>query len=162
MALVQAHNRWVITLSFMVALILAVYPLPVDMQWWRPQFVTLVLIYWVIVMPQQLSMLMVWLLGCCVDLFVGTLLGQHALCLMAVAYVCVLSYQRIRSYGIWQQSFLVFVVVGIQQLLGNWVHSLYGSQAPSLVFLLPALMSALCWPLVWVYLDSLRAKYRIT
>jgi len=160
--LIKAHNRWLITATFVLALFLTVFPVGATWRWFRPEFITLLVIYWVLVMPQQLSLLRLWLLGCAVDLLVGSMLGQHALALMVVTYICMLSYQRVRSYALWQQSAFVFLIVGLQQLVGNWVHSLSGSTPPSLVFLMPALLSALVWPFLFLYLDSLRLRLRVS
>lgn len=162
MALIKAHNRWLITATFVLALLLTVFPVSATWRWFRPEFITLLVIYWVLVMPQQLSLLRIWLLGCAVDLLLGSMLGQHALALMVVTYICMLSYQRVRSYALWQQSAFVFLIVGLQQLVGNWVHSLSGSTPPSLVFLMPALISALVWPFLFLYLDRLRLRLRVS
>jgi len=66
-----------------------------------------------------------------------------------------------RNYTLWHQTFFVFVIVGLHQLVDNWVHSLQGNAADSLVFLLPAFTSALIWPLVWLILERIRVSYRI-
>jgi len=161
-ALIKPHNRWVVTITFVFALLLTVLPVDAELRWFRPEFITLLVIYWVLVMPQQLSLLRLWLLGCSVDLLVGSMLGQHALALMIVSYVCMLSYQRVRSYALWQQSTFVFLIVGLQQLVSNWVHSLSGSTPPSLVFLMPALVSALIWPFLFIYLDRFRLRLRVS
>lgn len=162
MALIKPHNRWVVTSTFVFALLLTVVPVGEKLRWFRPEFITLLVVYWVLVMPQQLSLLRLWLLGCAVDLIVGSMLGQHALALMIVAYVCMLSYQRVRSYALWQQSTFVFLIVGLQQLVANWVHSLSGSTPPSLVFLMPALASALVWPFLFIYLERFRLRLRVS
>jgi len=160
--LIKAHNRWVITATFGLALFLTVFPVAATLRWFRPEFITLLVIYWVLVMPQQFSLLHLWLLGCAVDLLVGSVLGQHSLALMVVTYICMLSYQRVRSYALWQQSAFVFLIIGLQQLVGNWVHSLSGSTPPSLVFLMPALVSALVWPFLSLYLDRLRLRLHVS
>jgi len=160
--LIKAHNRWLITTTFVLALFLTVFPVGAALSWLRPEFITLLVIYWVLVMPLQLSLLRLWLLGCAVDLLVGSMLGQHALALMVVSYVCMLSYQRVRRYALWQQSAFVFLIVGLQQLVSNWVHSLSGSTPPSLVFLMPALASALVWPFLYLYLNRLRLRLRVS
>ncbi len=162
MSLVKSHNRWLILLSFILALLCMVFPLFDAWQWWRPEFLALLVIYWVMMLPQQLSMLLIWCVGCLQDLLAGVALGQHALSLLVVAYVCLLSYQRIRNYVIWKQSFFIFVIIGLHQLIGNWVHSLYGGGAKSLIFLLPALTTAFIWPLAWIFLESMRRKFRVS
>jgi len=119
-------------------MILSVYPLPLSWGWFRPAFVALIVIYCSIVLPQHFGVGAAWFVGLLQDIIEFSTLGQHALALMAVAYVCHLSYQRIRNYALWQQSAWVFILVGIHQLFWNWVHSLQGTAASPLMFLIPA------------------------
>ena len=73
-----------------------------------------------------------------------------------LAYVCFLLHQRLRMFGVFEQAASVFVLVGIHQLIGYWVHGLTGGNYHTLAFLIPALVSALIWPLVRLSLDRLR------
>lgn len=157
-----SHGRIVIAVSFALALALAVFPIGRDNGWLRPEFVPMLVIYWVMVLPQQSSLLSIWLVGCVQDLLEGVALGQHAMALMVVAYVCLLSYQRMRNYTLWHQTFFVFVIVGLHQLVDNWVHSLHGSASQTLVFILPAFTSALLWPMAWLVLEKVRQYYRVS
>lgn len=162
MSMAKPHNRFVILLSFAVALVFAIFPIGSTNGWLRPEFVPVLVIYWVMVMPQQSSIFLLWCLGCVLDLLEGVALGQHAMALMVVCYVCLLSYQRMRNYTLWHQTFFVFVIIGLHQLVDNWVHSLHGNAAQSLVFLLPAFTSALMWPIIWLLLEKLRLSYRVS
>jgi rod shape-determining protein MreD len=158
----RPHNRWIIALSFLVAYILSVFPLPMDWRWLRPEFVALLVIYWVVMMPQHLGVGMAWCAGLVQDIIEGAALGEHALALVVVAYVCQISYQRVLNYVIWQQAGLVFVLIGIHQLFCNWVHGLVGYSAPPQVFLVPALISAMLWPLVVPLFDHFRTHFGVT
>ncbi|MDH3995162.1 MAG: rod shape-determining protein MreD, partial [Gammaproteobacteria bacterium] len=73
-------------------------------------------------------------------------------------------YQRLRVYSLAQQSGVVFVLVGINQLVCQWVQNLEGAGAgaASLLFLLPALSSALIWPVALHLLRGLRRHYRVS
>lgn len=157
----HGHNRHVILLTYLAALLFAIVPLETELLWWRPELLALLVIYWVLVMPEQTSILTIWLLGCLLDLLDGAPLGQHAMGLMVIAYLCLLSYQRVRNYTFWHQAFFVFVFIGLYQLVGNWVHSLRGSPAASLHFLLSAFTSALLWPPMFVLLERLRLRFHI-
>ncbi len=151
----QHPNLPIVALSFFLAMLLGILPLPTDWAWFRPEFVALLVIYWVMTLPDRMGH------SCLVqDVVENATLGQHALALVAVAYVCVLSYQRIRNYALWQQAAWVFVLVGIHQLFWNWVHSLAGPAAQSLIFLVPALVSALLWPIVLIVMDRLQVRTR--
>lgn len=155
------HNRWLIVASLLLAMLLAIYPLPLDWRWWRPEFVLLLIIYWVLVLPENMSLTLFWLLGLTQDLIEGAPLGQHALGVVIVSYICLQSYQRVRNYGLWQQACWIFVLVGISQLTANWVYAMAGGRAPGLYFLCPALTSALLWPLCSRLFDRLRQRYAV-
>lgn len=152
----------VIVATFLVAYVLAVLPLPHWLVDGRPEWVALVLIYWCIALPQRVGVATGVVIGLGLDVLEGAVLGQNALSLLFVALLCVLLYQRLRVYSLWQQSAVVFVLVGIQQLLCQWVQSLEGIGAQSRLFLLPALTSALLWPVALHVLRQLRRQYRVT
>lgn len=156
----QKSNLSLVAVSFLLAMLLSILPLPIDWAWFRPEFVALLVIYWVMALPDRMGVGIAFAVGLVQDVVENATLGQHALALVAVAYVCVLSYQRIRNYALWQQSAWVFVLVGIHQLFWNWVHSLNGPAAQSLVFLVPALVSALLWPIVLIAMEALRLRTR--
>ena len=71
-------------------------------------------------------------------------------------------YQRLRLFNVWQQAGVVFVMVGINQLLCQWVENFTGAGARSALFMLPALSSALLWPFVLHSLRALRRYYEVT
>lgn len=158
----KPHNRWIIALMFLLALLLSIYPVALEYRWYRPAFVTLLLIYWVLSMPQAFGPGWWWLIGLSQDLVAGSILGQHALGTVMVGYLCTLSYQRIRNYTLWQQACWVFVVIGISSTIYQWVNSMQGIHSSGLQFLRPALISALCWPLFVFAVDQLKNRYRIS
>jgi len=155
----QLNLYFVIALSFLVALLLSVYPLPMDMRWWRPEFVLLVAIYWIFFMPLTVSFTLLCTLGLFQDLLEGVPFGQHSLGLVIVAYVCILSYQRVRNFSIWRQSAWIFVLVGIAQLTDNWVQGMAGRPLSGAQFLYPALTSALLWPACHWWLNGMTHRY---
>lgn len=156
----QNPNFGLLTISILLAMLLSILPLPDGWGWFRPEFVALLVIYWVMALPDHVGIGAAFVIGLVQDVVENVTFGQHGLALVAVAYVCVLSYQRIRNYALWQQSAWVFVLIGIHQLFWNWVHSLAGPAAQSLVFLLPALVSALVWPVVLILMEWLRIRTR--
>lgn len=156
-----AHNHKVIWISILAAYLLAIFPLDYAFLWLRPEFVALLVVYWAIHLPQQFGLVSAWMSGLGLDIVENSTLGQHALALTVVAYVCLMSYQRIRSYAMWHQSMWIFILVGIHQLFCNWVQSLNGRSADVWEFLIPALASALIWPVVYAVLSTLRIHYRV-
>ncbi|MBU2885432.1 rod shape-determining protein MreD [Gilvimarinus agarilyticus] len=147
--------------SLLLAFLLDIYPLALEYRVLRPQFVLLVAIYWVFVLPQSASMTLLFLLGLMQDIVVGVPLGQHALIFVVVAYLCLRSCRRVRHFARWQEALWILCLVALGQAISGWVQSLAGREITGWQFLLPALASASVWPLLSLVMDVLRRYYRI-
>jgi rod shape-determining protein MreD len=119
MTLTPRRGGVVILLSFLVAFLLMVLPLPEWARSFRPQWYTLVLIYWCMASPQRVGVGVGWLTGIIVDVLTGTLLGQHALSLSVIAYITQKLHQRLRLFPIWQQSLSIFSLLLIDDFNTN-------------------------------------------
>jgi rod shape-determining protein MreD len=157
----RGSNHLLIIASFLVALVVSVYPLPLGWRWWRPEFVLVVAIYWMMVFPETISLFFLAAVGLFQDLLESVPLGQHSLSLIVVAYICIQSYQRVRNFALWKETVWVFVLVGVAQLSNSWVQGMAGRPLPGLIFLAPALLSALLWPVTRIGFDWLSSRYRI-
>lgn len=157
----EANNRWFIAITILLALLLSVMPLPHQWLWFRPSFTALLMIFWITRMPENLGVGFAWVVGFLEDLVTGAALGTHALALAVLAYFSLLTYRRTRAFNPAQQLMWVFILVGINQVVGNWVHSLAGKPVPGLTFLWPAVTSALLWPLVSVWLGGMVGRLQV-
>ena len=104
------------------------------------------LIYWCMRTPDRVGVFHGFVLGILMDLIEGTALGQHALIYALLAFLCALVYPRFRAYSLVQQSALVLVLLGLVQLVAQWLRTLVGDFSIHLAFLIPSLISALLWP----------------
>lgn len=157
-----ARGYGVILLTFTLAYVLMVLPLPQWLMWARPEWVALTLVYWTIALPHRVGIFTALLLGVGLDVLEGAVIGQNAFALVLVALLALMLYQRLRVYSLPQQCGVVFVLIGINQLVCQWVQNLEGAGATSLLFLLPALSSALLWPVVLHILRGLRRYYSVS
>jgi len=158
----EQHGFWVIWASFLAALVLAIIALPQWLMWARPEWLALTLIYWTIALPHRIGLLSALLLGICLDSLEGAVIGQNVFALMIMSLLSLVLYQRLRVYNLLQQAGTVFVLIGIHQLICQWVENFQGSGTRSLMFLLPAVSSALVWPVVFYTLRALRRHYRVS
>ncbi|MEH6559036.1 MAG: rod shape-determining protein MreD [Oceanicoccus sp.] len=161
MVLNQGNGHWVIATTLLAAILLSIVPMPLWAQWGRPSIVAMVLIYWVIALPEHVGIGVAWMVGLLQDIVAGTPLGQNALALAVLAYLALILYQRLRMFTPLQQAIVVFVLIGLNQLLCHWVQTLTGTISPNLLFLLPALISALLWPVLSAFLRLLRRNYYV-
>lgn len=157
----SGHGYWVVIATLFIAAVLAVLPLPQALVWWRPEWVALVLVYWCIAVPHRVGVVVALLAGIGVDMLEGAVLGQNTFALAVVALLSVGLYQRVRLFSLWQQAGIIFVLIGIHQLICQWVQNLEGVGTRQPLFLLPALSSALIWPVVLTLLRGLRRHYRV-
>lgn len=162
MVVAPGHNHWVIWLTFLIALTLSTLPMPDSLEWGRPEWVALTLIYWVVALPHRVGIWTGWILGLLVDILLGSLLGIHAISLAIVAFMAQRLHQRIRMFPLWQQAFIVLVLVGIHQMLLHWSQLALGSGSDSLAFLLPSVVSCLLWPWLFVVLRGVRRSLGVT
>ncbi|MCW9013081.1 MAG: rod shape-determining protein MreD [Gammaproteobacteria bacterium] len=149
--------------TLVVALMLMMLPLPDWAQAFRPDWVTLVVIYWIMAVPENVGVTVAWIFGLLLDVTQGSILGQHAIGLVLVAYLVQLQYLRIRVYSLVQQSLVVFVLLMIKQLLVLWVNGIVGQAPDDLAsYFLPSLMGAIIWPWLFVILRDIRRRFTHT
>lgn len=127
----------------------------------RPQWVTLVLIYWCLALPTRVGVLTAFAAGIAQDVVSGALLGEHALSLSVIAYLAGELHRRIRAFPLWQQAIVVWLLLLVERLLSLWVLGATGQPTPTLTFWLPTLVGLLLWPLFSPALDQLRLSARI-
>ncbi len=152
----------IIFATFLFGIVLSQMPLPEFIGWARPEWMAMILIYWVIALPQSVGVGSAFVAGIVLDVIRGSVLGANALALVFVAYFAAMLHRRMRVFPIWQQSLLVMVLIGANQLILHWVQALVGYTGDSLLFLLPALVSAFFWPLMFLILRRVRRTFYVS
>jgi len=97
--------------------------------------------------PRAGGLTLGWIAGLALDIFQGSVLGQHALALTLVTYIAVREHQKIRSKPVFQQSLIVMGLLFIYEFvvfaIDGWTgHVLYGP-----LRWLQILTGAILWPL---------------
>lgn len=145
--------------SLCLAVLLALWPLPVDWAWWRPAWVPLVLIYWAVSRDRPVSLLLMAFLGLLMDGLTLGLFGQQALSFVLMVGICRALWSRWQMFSVIQQVIGVFCLILLHQLILYWCHNLLGIAGPFLPYLQAAVSTALCWPLLRRLLRSWRRRF---
>jgi len=162
MRLVVHRGGLAIVLTFVLALILTIFPVPGWAEELRPHMLALTVIYWAMALPHRVSIGIAWTMGLFLDVLFDALLGQHALALALIAFFTIRLHQRLRVFPLWQQAIVIFVLCLIYSMIVLWIKGLTGT-APNLwLFILPSLTSAMIWPLVFLFLRQVRRAYRVS
>jgi len=146
-------------ISVIAAFMLAIMPLPDWAVEFRPDWVTMVLIYWAMAMPSRIGVTVAWFCGLLLDVSYGSLMGQHAIGMVLVVYVIHLQHQRLRVASLLQQAIVIFFLLLIKQLLSLWVDGMLGRAPVSWYYFLPTITSTLLWPWTYLILRDLRRKF---
>ena len=161
--IVDRHQGgWIIVLSFVIAMMLMTMPLPAWAINWRPSWVAIVLIYWCMALPDRVGIGIGWVLGLLLDVQQGTVLGQNALGLAVIAYLCLKSYQRMRVFPLVQQAMLVCIYLLLYEFISLWIRSMMGAPPNDWTYWMPAVTSMLLWPWLFIVLRDIRRKYLIS
>ena len=142
--------------SIIVALMLAIAPLPAWAEPFRPDWVALTLIYWTVNLPQSFGIVWAWAVGLVLDVAQGTLLGQHALALALIIYVTVKFHLQIRQFPPLQVGATVFALLALYQFVLFWINGVAGVSTPAVNYWGPVLSGSLLWPLATAIFRSAR------
>ncbi|OGT29426.1 MAG: rod shape-determining protein MreD [Gammaproteobacteria bacterium RBG_16_51_14] len=156
------QGGWIIVLSFVIAMMLMAMPLPDWAIYWRPSWVAIVLIYWCMALPDRVGIGIGWVLGLLLDVQQGTVLGQNALGLAIIAYLCLKSYQRMRVFPLTQQAVLVCIYLLLYEFISLWIRGMMGVPPNNWTYWMPAFTSMLLWPWLFIVLRDIRRKYLIS
>jgi rod shape-determining protein MreD len=151
----------VILTSFAVALFLTILPWPAWAEEFRPQWLTMTLIYWSLALPNRVGVFWGWGAGLVLDVVSGTVLGQHALGLSVTAYLAVELHPRIRVFPLLQQAVSVWVLLLVERLLSLWVIGATGQPTPTLWYWMPTFVGMLLWPWVFILLRDVRRRFAV-
>lgn len=155
------HGSYIIFTSFLIAFMLTAMPLPDWATVWRPAWVALVLIYWVMALPSRVGIGIAWVLGLMIDVLQGTMLGLNALGYALLAYFIIKSYQRIRVYSLVQQSLVVGFIISFYLLIVLWIRSLTETPDINSLYWMPVLTSMFLWPWLFIVLRDIRRKFNV-
>jgi len=157
----QRQGGFSILLTFIAALMLTMVNLPIWLEELRPYIVVLVLIYWSMALPFRISVGVGWIMGLLLDISHDSILGQHALALAVIAFLTAHLHQRLRVFPFWQQAIVIFAFCIIYSLIILWIDGITGTAPGLWSIIMPSFTSALCWPLVFIFLRRVRRYYRV-
>jgi len=160
-----ANGGWVIFLSLLIAMLLSIVHLPQAwptwLGWLRPDWLLLVLFFWVVELPHRVGLISIWILGLFVDVLLAEPLGLNGLILSSVTYLSWRFYERLRMYSVLQQCVvLLFFGLGAQ-LLRGFVLSFERNYVWDPVVFMSPLMTLLVWPFLFLVLLRIRTGLRV-
>lgn len=155
------RSRIAVYVSFLIAIILALMPLPQWAEPFRPDWVGLVLIYWCMAAPERVGVGTGWVVGIILDTLYGSVLGLHALTKSLIAFLTIKLHLKMRMFPPLQQALAVCVLLLLNQLLVLWVRGMLGKAPTSFSYWTPSIVGTVVWPWLFVILRDVRRRFRV-
>jgi rod shape-determining protein MreD len=134
--------------TLFIALLCQLYPWVGQGVILRPDFMLVVLIYWLLRAPHLCNMGTAWVAGILVDLATGSLLGQHALTFALTAYIA-LSYQRrLVLFNLVQLAGYVFGLLVFERIILLLLKLFEGNDGQGFGYFWPILTGMVLWQIM--------------
>ena len=144
----RALNRRTLYLSLLLAFICQLLPWSGIALTARPDFVLLVLIYWLFRAPHLCNIGTAWFAGLFIDLSSGGLFGQSALAYALTAFLALTYQRRLTLFNIWQQAAYVFVLLVFNQAALLVLKLFAGGENPGWSYFYPCITGIVLWMFV--------------
>jgi len=152
-----------ILITVVLGLVLGLIPLPTsvpaELNYLRPDWLGLILAYWLLATPEQMSVVAAFWIGLVADIVFGAPFGFHGLNYVLLAALVLSSYQQLRMLEIWQQALLILFALELLTVLQLVMVGVIDDRDQSWLILLRPLTSALVWPWVFLLLRAYRRRY---
>jgi len=156
----RTRHAWVLPVSVLLALLLALLPLPPVVQPLRPYWLALVLAYWVIEEPERVGLGFVFLVGLVADISFGGLLGEQALRLVVMAFILQRFRARLRFFPLSQQALAIGGLLLNDRVVASAIHLAIGQPLLPWAYWWAPLLGMALWPPLFLLLDALRLGRR--
>ena len=138
-----------------VALLASLIKMPESMAAYIPNYVVMVLLYWVMATPEKVNVGTGWITGLFMDLLLGSTLGIHAALMAFVVWMVAGMFSNSRYYSLIQKTIVVGTVNFIGQFLFYWVEHIFGLVSVNYDNLWSGFATVILWPVTYVILNFL-------
>lgn len=117
----HAEPLWAILISVLIASVFVVYPLVYPWAQWRPAYMLLLMLFWVVCQPAWCGVWFAFSLGLFLDALVGAPLGMNALLFVIICFATRFFIRDQNLIGFWQ-LWLIMLLGGIAYVI---LHSIF-------------------------------------
>ncbi|MFP3014659.1 MAG: rod shape-determining protein MreD [Arsenophonus sp.] len=157
----RGNRRWIIWLSFLIAIILEQMPWPEQFIYYRPTWLILILVYWVMALPHRVSVGTGFFLGILIDLIQGSALSVHGLPYSIICYLISCKYHILRNITLYQQSLVIAALSIIMNFIIFWAEFFSSFILFHFEIFWNCLINAILWPWMFLLLRKFRRQFLV-
>lgn len=151
----RAPNLFLVYGSLFFALMCQLFPWTGQGIILRPDFMLVVLIYWLFRSPHLCNIATAWFVGLIVDLSTGSLIGQHALAFTLTAFIALSFQRRLVLFSLIQISLFVLALLFFTRAVVLVLKLFSGNESQSWHYFWPVISGILLWHLLRLMFGSL-------
>ena len=119
---------------------------------WAPDFLAVTLVFWSIREARIMGLILPFLFGILMDVFGGTVLGQHALSYTCLCFCAHLLERRIPWFSTIGQAVHLLPIFLLTQVIVLFIRIWMGGAFPGWIWFAQSFSNALLWPIASFFL----------
>lgn len=149
-------------ISAFIAGVLSLVHLPDWLFYFRPDWLALVVVFWVLFFSERLSVGFGLVNGLFLDLILVKPLGLNAIGFIILAYLVGYWNSQIRALTLWQQCLFLVVLIAFCKLLIGLAAVLTTDFVFTRFYWYSALGNAAFWPLIFMILQEIKQSFLVS
>ena len=155
------NNFLIISTSLILALTLTIITFIFGN--YSPDWLYLVVIYWILAVPNSIGLITSWFIGLLTDVAFGTILGSNALTFVMISFIIIKTYKFVRYLTVYQQAMIIFLPLFLKQTILMWIDGIIRLEEIQFSnYYWSVLTSSLFWPLIFFVLRYVRRRYNVS
>ncbi len=138
-------KRQSVYVSLLIAYICILFPWSGFALSLRPDFMLLVILFWLLRAPNLCNVGTAWLMGLFMDLAMGGIFGQYALAYTVTAFFAVIYQRRLVLFSRTQQLLYVFSLLLLSQLILLILKAFGGAEFSGWTYFIPSFSGVILW-----------------
>lgn len=158
----RQRNLWPLILTtFAIAYVFSMIPFPPWARHYRPDLISVALVFWCVYQPARVGVVTGWLLGLFLDVMHGNILGQNALAKTVIAYLASRFSLRIQMFPVLQQTIVVGVLLALDQFIIASIRGVMGGFPMDWRYYMASVTGLLFWPWLYLMLGAVRRNIQL-
>ncbi|UAJ65626.1 rod shape-determining protein MreD [Candidatus Schneideria nysicola] len=139
----------IVWISFFIAFILQIFPLwPSQLNLFKPSWINLILIYWIITIPSQFNIGIGFILGLAMDILLDITVGIQGIAMSLLTYLIILNIHFLQRISIYYQTLIIMLLLLITKIIIFLILYMISTMRFSSELFLEIIGDGLFWPVI--------------